>query len=145
MSYQKIKSYKMSESDLRQLWSDTYCNSPIVTFDGIEVRFYSNMFDHAFYESDQRRLKDKSILSLNRCEKMLWIKDTLKDPTALLKQGWENKTKTHDTNRRVALVKDNYVVIILIYASKKARFLTAYQIENAEALKKFVMGPNWIK
>jgi len=76
---------------------------------------------------------------------MLWIKDTLEDTTALLKQGWIYATKTYDNNRRVALVKDNYVVIIMIYAPRKARFVTAYQIENEETLKKFLAGPDWVK
>ena len=143
MVYKKIKSFMMSETELRQLWSDTYCNSPITTFDGIKVKFYSNMFEHAFFESYNRIEKDKSILSLNRCEKMLWIKDTLEDSTSILKQGWINKTKTYDNNRRVALVKENYVVIILIYAVKKARFISAYEINDDENLKLFLQGPDW--
>lgn len=143
MAYKKIKSYLMSESELRQLWSDTYCNSTITTFDGIKVKFYSNMFEHAFFESYNRIENDKSILSLNRCEKMLWIKDTLEDSTALLKQGWIKKTKTYDNNRRVALVKENYVVIILIYEVKKARFISAYEINNDDNLKLFLEGPDW--
>jgi hypothetical protein len=78
------------------------------------VKFYEDMFDHCFYESDNRVQKDKSILSLNRLEKLLWIKDTLEDTTSLLKQGWDKDKKKYVANRRVALVKDNYVVIISI-------------------------------
>lgn len=143
MAYKKIKSYQMTEAELRQLWSDTYCNDPIITYDGIEVKFYSNMFNHAFFESYNRKEKDKSILSLNRCEKMFWIKDTLEDSSAILKQGWINKTKTYDNNRRVALVKGNYVVIILIYSVKKARFISAFEINNVNNLKLFLGGPDW--
>lgn len=143
MAYKKIKSYQMTEAELRQLWSDTYCNDPIITYDGIEVKFYSNMFNHAFFESYNRKEKDKSILSLNRCEKMFWIKDTLEDSLAILKQGWINKTKTYDNNRRVALVKGNYVVIILIYSVKKARFISAFEINNVNNLKLFLGGPDW--
>jgi len=51
------------------------------------------MFDHAFYESVNRKAKDKSELSLNRCEKMFWIKDALNDPDAILKKGWDAKIK----------------------------------------------------
>jgi len=143
MAYKKIKSYQMKEAELRQLWSDTYCNASILTYDGIEVKFYSNMFKHAFFESYNRQEKDKSILSLNRCEKMFWIKDALEDSSAILKQGWINKTKTYDNNRRVALVKENYVVIILIYSVKKARFISAYEINNVNNLKLFLGGPDW--
>ena len=44
---------------------------------------------------------DKSILSLNRLEKMMWIKDTLEDATALMKQGWDKQKKRYDNNKRV--------------------------------------------
>lgn len=143
MAYQKIKSYLMTEYELRQLWSDTYCKAPILTFDEIMVKFYDDMFDHVFFESQNHKSSDKSIFSLNRCQKMLWIKDTLKDPKSILKQGWDKKTKNYDSYRRVALVKGNYVVVIQIYAIKKARFITAYQIEDSENLTKFLCGPDW--
>ncbi|MFN6087093.1 MAG: hypothetical protein ACK476_19460, partial [Fluviicola sp.] len=93
------------------------------------------MFDHCFYESSSRKSKDKSILSLNRLEKMLWIKDTLQDETAILKKGWDSKTKTYFKDRRVAIIKNNYVVIIRFTGKLKAKFVTAYEkndIENIE-------------
>lgn len=143
MAYKKIKSFQMTEDELRTLWSDTYCSIPVRTFDGITVKFYSEMFDHAFFESFKRKEKDKSILSLNRCEKMLWIKDALEDATTIRKQGWINKTKTYDENRRVTLVKDNYIVIIQLYSKEKARFISAYEINDEENLKLIKDGPDW--
>lgn len=145
MTYKKIKSYQMSEDDLRQLWHDTYCQQPIITFDSLRVSFYPEMFDHAFFESEDRQAKDKSILSLNRCEKMLWIKDVLQDPDAILKQGWDNTTKSHDPDRRVAVVKGNYIVIIKIYSSGKARFISAFQLDSDDALERLLSGPDWKK
>ncbi|MEX0812540.1 MAG: hypothetical protein WD048_10025 [Chitinophagales bacterium] len=135
----------MSEIELRLLWKDVYCNreKPIKTFDGITVKFYEDMFDHAFYESENWKEGDKSILSLNRCEKMLWIKDTLEDNEAKLKQGFDNKTKTYINNRRVALVKNNYVVIIRFTKVRVAKFVTAFQIDNDKNLEKFLNGPDW--
>ncbi len=143
MSYKKIKSYEMTEAELRDLWSDTYCNAPITTFDGIEVKFYSNMFDHAFFESSNRKAKDKSILSFNRCEKMLWIKDVLIDNTALVKKGWDNVNKCYVDDKRVSLVKGNYIVVIQLYRTHKARFVTAYQIDNEDNLNEIINSPNW--
>ena len=61
---------------------------------GIEVSFYEDMFDHCFFESAAWKEKDKSILSLNRFEKRLWIKATLGDASALMKQGWDKKKKS---------------------------------------------------
>ena len=145
MAYKKIKSYTMSEAELRQLWKDEYCNKAIVikTIDNVEVSFYEDMFDHVFYESDNRKKSDKSILSLNRLEKILWIKETLVDDTAILKQGWDKNTKTYDNERRVALVKNNYVVVIRFTAYLKAKFVTAYEINDDENLDKVKNSPEW--
>ncbi len=133
----------MSELELRDLWQEEYCNAAVFTFDNLEIRFYPDMFDHAFYESQNHKQKDKSLLSLNRCEKMLWIKDTLRDPEALLKQGWLKDKKVYTNSRRVAMIKNNYVVIIQIVSQSRARFITAYEIEDEDNLSKFINGPNW--
>lgn len=143
MAYKKIKSYKFTENELREIWSKEYCEQTIMTFDDIVVKFYSDMFDHCFYESANRKEKDKSILSYNRLEKMLWIKDTLADPTSIKKQGWDRKRKTYNKTRRVNLVKENYIVVINIYADKKARFITAYEIFNDINLEKIKNSPDW--
>ena len=143
MAYKKIKPYEYTEAELRQIWSDTYCDQPIYTFDGIEVKFYSNMFDHCFYESANRKMKDKSILSFNRLEKIYWIKDALEDPDSIRKIGWDSKTKSYDGSRRVTLVKENYIVVIVIYANNKARFITAYEIQVERNLKKILNSPDW--
>jgi len=143
MKYAKIKSYEMSEDQLRKLWLNTYCLAPLTTWDGLVVSFTQDMFDHAFFESIDRREKDKSILSFNRCEKMLWIKDTLEDSEAILKVGWNTKTRTYDNSRRVALVKGNYVVVVRLIKSPNARFVTAFQIDDEGNLQKLLSGPDW--
>ena len=145
MAYKKIKSYKMSEEDLRQLWSETYCDreKPIYTFDGVLVKFYDNMFDHAFYESEDWKKKDKSILSYNRCEKMLWIKDALEDPDTIIKHGWDNKSKSYSDNSRVTIVKGDYLVVIRFTHTNVAKFVTAYQNLEDNNLKKVLESPDW--
>ena len=72
--YKKIKPHKLTEERLREIWYETYCANGIniSSFDSIRVQFYENDFDHCFYESAHRRQRDKSILSLNRLEKILW-------------------------------------------------------------------------
>jgi len=139
--YRKIKPHEKTEDELRKLWDITYCIKPIITFDNITVKFYSDMFDHAFYESVDRKQRDKSALSYARLEKMLWIKDTLQDPDAKLVQGYDNKTKTHNNSSRVAIIKGDYVVIIWLKNSKEAKFITAYVADNSiERIKK---SPKW--
>ncbi|MFM8739943.1 MAG: hypothetical protein ACKOC0_07025 [Cytophagales bacterium] len=147
MAFKKIKSHKMTEAELRQLWRDEYCDvtKPIYTFDNVLVKFFEDMFDHAFYESDNRKERDKSILSLNRLEKMLWIKDTLTDPEAILKQGWDRDKKEYDNGRRVALVKENYVVIIRFTGLLKAKFITAYELQVDENIHNIMDSPDWIR
>lgn len=143
MAYKKIKPYNLSEEELRKIWSDNYYDKPITTFDNIKVHFYSNMFDHCFFESDNRRKGDKSILSYNRLEKIYWIKDALEDPTSILKQGWDSNTKSYDDSRRVTLVKGNYIVVILLYNKDKARFVTAYEVNSDENLGEIKNSPDW--
>ena len=140
MEYRKIKSYQLSEAEMRKMWSDEYCLAEIETFDSIMVKCYTDMFDHIFYESFNRIKKDKSILSLNRLEKMLWIKDVLQDRDAILKKGWNSKDKEYYKDRRVAIVKGNYVVIIRFTGKLKAKLVTAYEKEDIENI---LSSPNF--
>jgi hypothetical protein len=147
MAYKKIKSHKMTEEELRQLWKEEYCypTNPILTFDNVLVRFFESKFDHCFYESFERKERDKSILSLNRLEKMLWIKDTIQDPSAMLKQGWDRDKKTYNNKRRVAFVKESYVVIIEFTGLKKAVFVTAYEVHVEDNITNIMGSPEWVK
>ena len=142
MTYKKIKSYDLSEAELRQIWKNEYCTQKILTFDGVEVKCYEDMFDHIFFESVDRIHKDKSILSLNRLEKIYWIKDTLQDAAAILKKGWDNKSKTYFNDRRVAVVKNNYVVIIRMTGLFKAKLVTAYEKNDIDNI---LNGPDFEK
>ena len=143
MRYKKIKSYKFTEAELRKLWDTEYCEVEIKTFDEITVQFFAAMFDHCFYESDNRKTKDKSLLSYNRLEKIYWIKDALTDPDAILKMGWDAKNKTYANSRRVNLVKDNYIVVIVIFAEKRARFITAYEVNDDRNLALIKNSPDF--
>ncbi len=136
MAYKKLKPHLIAEvrreAEMREIWKNEYCKKPIETFDGVLVRFYEDMFDHCFFESANRIAKDKSILSLNRLEKMLWIKSVLQDKDAVLKKGWDNVEKIYFKDRRVAIVKDNYVVIIRFTGVLKAKLITAFEKNDIE-------------
>ena len=133
----------ISESDYKQLYLTYYCdpNKPIKTFDGITVKFFPDKFEHAFYESNDRQLGDKGKFSLIRAERILWIKDTLEDPSADLRVGWDKKFKTYDKSRRVAVVKNNYVVVIWVRNNSEAKFVTAYEADNS--INKILASPKW--
>lgn len=132
MAYKKIKSYQFTEIELRKIWLEEYCQNEIITFDGVKVKFYEDMFDHVFFESRDRIEKDKSILSLNRLEKIYWIKEVLLDKNAILKKGWNSKSKTFFEDRRVAIVKGNYIVIIRFIGLLRAKLVTAYEKNDME-------------
>lgn len=142
MVYKKIKSYQTSEEDLRKIWKEEYCEKDIYTFDNVLVKFYDDMFDHVFFESSDRKRKDKSILSYNRLEKIYWIKDVLEDKDAILKTGWDNEKKEFYKDRRVAIVKGNYVVIIRFTGLLKAKLVTAFEKNDIENI---LANPDFVK
>lgn len=127
MDYKKLKAHLTSVDEFREIWKNVYCFSPIETFDSVMVFCYEDMFDHVFFESADRIKGDKSILSLNRLEKILWIKAALQDPDAILKTGWDKSTKSYFDNRRISIVKGNYVVVIRFTGVLKAKLVTAYE------------------
>lgn len=132
MAYVKIKPQDLTELELRDIWRNEYCKNEIFTFDNVLVKFYEDMFDHVFYESANRIWKDKSILSFNRLDKIYWIKETLQDKDAILKKGWNNELKEYFKDRRVAIVKGNYVVIIRFTGRLRAKFVIAYEKDNID-------------
>ena len=52
--------YYETIDDYRVHYEKIYCCDPILTFDGISVRFRKNQFDHCFFESTRRNgIKDE--------------------------------------------------------------------------------------
>lgn len=118
-----------------------YCCGPLMTFDGISVRFRLSDFNHAFYSSN--RLVKKVGFSIIRAQRMEWINVALKDRDAELFQGWDWKTRQVEPERRVALVQANYLVAIRLTGIKTAVFQTAYPIDRQESIDKVRSAPKW--
>ncbi len=111
----------------KNIFKNVYCKSPIKTFDNIAIFFKENNFEHSFYESYNRRKKDKSIFSYKRANRIYWIKWVLENPNAQLYKGYNHKTRQYEENRRLALCVDDYVVVIEFTKTRtKAKFITAY-------------------
>jgi len=127
-------------SEYRSFFESNYCITPVKTFDGIEVRFRKSDFNHCFFESVHA--KDDTFSPM-RAERLLWIKATLKDPDSERYVGWNKKSKKYDRNRRVTLVKENYVVVIALTGNRKADFITAYVANSEETLRKIRSSPKW--
>jgi hypothetical protein len=134
-----------TQQEYREHFINKYCGDLIETFDGYKVKFYYDMFEHAFFESSNKR-GNKDIFSKKRAERIDWIEDVLKDETAELYMGYDNKKKTNDNNRRVAIInEDNYVVIIQIIKELKAKFVTAYVADSPNTALAIRQNPKWIK
>ncbi len=139
----------LTTAQYRERFEQVYCRGPIMTFDGIRVRFAKRQFDHCFFESTQRD-QNKDAFSDQRALRIDWIKAALGDHNACLRQGYDKKKKRWDTQRRVALVQGNYVVVICLVGKNRARFVTAFVAnENSEpghnlsTVNKIRMGPPW--
>lgn len=140
-----------TEAEYRTHFERVYCTGPIETFDGIRVRFRKGRFQHDFYESS-RRDGNKDRFSGDRARRMDWILKVLKDPSAELYQGWDKKRKKYDPDSRVALVVNEYVVVIRLMGPDSAEFVTAYVAgaqptggQRKSTVDMIRSGPEWKK
>lgn len=129
--------------EYRDHYQRCYCDVKISTFDGLRVYFPKRQFEDAFFESADRRARDKSVFSLARAERMDWIRAALEDPTAELYQGWDRDRKVIDRDRRITLVYGNYVVVLLVRGKhNSAIFITAY-VASTSTIMKIRSSPRW--
>jgi hypothetical protein len=127
-------------AEYRSFFESNYCKAPVKTFDGVEVRFRKSDFNHCFFESI---LAKDDTFSPVRAERLLWIKAALQDRDSERYVGWNKNLKSYDKNRRVALVRGNYVVVIVLTGEQKADFVTAYVANNERTLRKIRSSPVW--
>jgi len=130
-------------AEYRTHYEHVYCRGPITTFGGIAVRFRKSRFPHCFYEST-RRNQIKDAFSVQRAERIDWIKATLQNPNADLYVGWDGKKKRYDPSHRVALVVGNYIVVIRMSGKQSAQFVTAYVADSPSTLAKIKGSPKWV-
>ncbi|WP_319760761.1 hypothetical protein [Maridesulfovibrio sp.] len=133
-----------SEAEYKAHFEEKYCAGPLITFDGIPVYFSKTKFSHAFFECT-RRDGNKNAFSSARAQRMDWIETALKDSTANRYQGWDGKKRQYDPTRRVAVVIQDFVVVIRIKAKRdgslKAEFITCYKADNS--IEKICRSPAW--
>jgi hypothetical protein len=132
-----------TEAEYRAHYERCYCHAVIHTFDGLRVFFPKQQFDDAFFESANRKARDKSVFSLERAERIDWIRAAIEDPTAELYRGWDRDKKVIAYDRRITLVFGNYVVILQVYSKgNKATFITAY-VASPDTIRKIRNNPRW--
>lgn len=131
-------------TEYRLHYERVYCRGNIQTFDGIRVYFSTSKFGHAFYESSACN-GYKDVFSKVRAQRIDWIKATLEHPEAALFGGWDKSSRQYDATRRVAVVYEEFVVVIAMRlkldGSLKANFVTCYQADNS--MKKIRSSPQW--
>ncbi len=135
-----------SEAHYRDHFRLQYCSGPITTHDGIPVRFHARKFDHCCYDSS-RRDGNKDTFSLRRAERLDWIAAVLQDPAIPLHFGWDNKRKVIDFDRRVAVLRPDYAVIIrrLDAAWSTCEFTTAFVIDDPTIISLMLAKPQWTR
>lgn len=146
MDYPPLVKYD-SPVKYRQHFENVYCRRLIATFDGVQVRFKKRDFNHCFFETVNT--KDDTF-SLERAERIDWIKTALEDSSSELYEGWDRKKKRYNAQRRVAIVMHNYVVVIAMKKNQNADFCTAYLADtvplkgrNFSTLELIKLGPKW--
>jgi len=133
-------------AEYRTHYERVYCRGQITTFDGIRVFFSPDKFGHMFYESTARDGR-KDAFSQVRAERIDWIKLTLEHQQATLFQGWDKKSRAYDATRRVAVVYEDFVVVIAMKLNRagvlQANFVTCYQADNS--IGKIRTSPAWTR
>ena len=133
-----------SESECRQYFEEKYCKESMLTFDKIPVKFYPEKFDDAFFESMNKKKRDKSVFSIKRAERIDWIEYVLKNPNSELYCGWDRDKKQLRKDRRVAIISpENYVVIITSLKNNTGKFITAYLADSPNTAKAIRKSPKW--
>lgn len=141
MVYPSVVHYA-SAQEYRIHFERVYCRGTLLCFDGIAVRFNKQDFDHCFFESSNcDGIKDR--FSMLRAERIDWIKATLQDELADMFVGWDKHKQRYDHGRRVALVMENYVVVIRLTGPQKARFVTAFVADSQRTLNRIKRSPKW--
>ena len=138
MPYPPLLSGK-TPAEYRSYFEAAYCRGPIETFDGIKVRFRKRDFNHCFFESVKTQ---DDTFSRVRAERLLWMGPALQDADAEIHVGWDNRRKQPAPNRRVVLVKGNYVVVIRLSSPAEANFVTAF-LADVRAVSKIRGNPLW--
>lgn len=133
-------------TEYRQHFERVYCRGTIHTFDGIRVFFAPAKFGHAFYESSARDGR-KDVFSPVRAERIDWIQATLEHPDSDIYQGWNKDVRSCDASRRVAVVFEDFVVVVAMGLARdgalKANFVTCYQADNS--IGKIRTSPRWTR
>ena len=113
-----------------------------MTHDGINVRFRKDEFAHIVQESSKRD-GEKDTFSIQRAERLSWIKIALQDPKLKFIAGWDRNKKKYDHGSRVTVMIDDFVVVIRLKSATEASFVTCYVADSIRTKDKLRTAPEW--
>jgi hypothetical protein len=114
----------------------------ILTFDGISVRFRKQDFDHCCFKSTKKDDVKDSFCE-RRASRIDWIRHSLQLATAELHVGWNKKKRMYDFTRRVSIIENSFVTVIVVTGDKTAKFWTSYHCADKTTIRKIRSGPKW--
>jgi hypothetical protein len=131
MDYGGIKPQNYTENNYANCGGLNIVSNLCITFVHALVNFMKILFDHAFYESENRKRKNKINPFIQRLEKIYWIKAALKDENAILKiKDGIIRVKPILKTEELQLSKAIMLVIIRFTGLLKAKFVTAFEKED---------------
>jgi len=130
------------EEAYRQRYLEEYCTcSPLLMHDRMRVAFYPESFGHAFYQDTDRRGNSiPAVFSRERGQRLLWIGDCLTRPEL---PNFRREMGNGEVRRLILVPDEPYVVVLRAVKGMKCKFLTAYVVESASAVKKIRGNPSW--
>lgn len=94
--------YYQSEAEYQKHYIEKYVKKRICTFDGIEVKFTIEQFNHAFYKASLPKVTHKDLFDSDRAERIDWIEYALNSGFA------EVYIKYDNDKRRLHILLDNW-------------------------------------
>lgn len=136
-----------NEAAYRQHYIDTLTRRPaLLRLDtaSVPVYFERANFDHAFFESSDRR-GSKDVFSLTRARRMDDIRPALLNSAADRRVGWDRSKKRYDDTHCVTVCVADFVVIIRLGlktdGTMKGKFVTCYVADTS--IGKILRAPRW--
>ena len=120
------------EASYRKYFNENFVwGIPIFTFDGIQVRFFPVMFDHAFFRAVSRSSGDKAAFARELAERMEWIRAMLQSSEVEL-----YRRTVRGKLRRIALEPTERYAVVIQIRSKDGRMpiLSLLTLSTAIAL-----------
>ena len=125
-----------SEEEYREHFRRCYVNAatPILTVDGVPVRFFEDTFDHAFFEASDRRTGEKDQFSKDRAERIDWIRFAIEEGGRVEYFEW---TDDRGNERRELLLGGSYLVVLQFRGKTRnwAKFVTAFPHDNPDRIR----------